>query len=289
MPSQLNENDGIMADGGVGGGCDFVEMPSAEYHSHQLTPLEIARIRRILSNSSRGLFQEQQQCEPVLETKASVDSEHTEFMDSTHAWCISKETEIETKKPEKRMDRIIGAMIICFQLFTYYLFAKEAIGDYHGGIVQVTTTHDYCLASGFAPQENFVCEAEKTYFDDAFVSFFMLAIFLASDVQQAFRSIQKARSNSCVSLVFALFVAFEVFCAFLAASISISQKLYIGEATDAIEVGVGILFIRELSSRAYEGLRQKKKKVYRSFFFVLLTMIVLGMLVDPLCEALFAP
>ena len=155
--------------------------------------------------------------------------------------------------------------------------------------MEVTTTHGYCVASDFAPQQNFLCEADKTYLGDAFVSFFMLGIFLASDVQQALRSIRKARSLSWVALVLALVIALEVFCAFVAASISISQKLYIGEVTDAIEAGVGLLFVRELSTRAYRGMRKKTKKAHVLFFCVLTLMIGLGMLVHPLCEALIAP
>ena len=77
--------------------------------------------------------------------------------------------------------------------------------------------------------------------------------------------------------------------AFSAAAITISQKLYIGEVTDAIEAGVGLLFVRELSTRAYRGMRRKKKKAYGPFFCVLLLMIGLGMLVHPICEALVAP
>ena len=67
----------------------------------------------------------------MLEAKASVDSDETEFLKSTHAWCVSKE--IDTNKPEKEIDRIIGAIIIGFQMFTYYLFAAEAIEDYQKG------------------------------------------------------------------------------------------------------------------------------------------------------------
>jgi len=298
MPFKVNGDDGVIVDDGGDGGCGYVEMPSAFCSSvDQLSTLEIAKIRRILNNNNNSINrhdtfrqpqqQQQQQRRLMLEAKASVDSDETEFRKSTHAWCVSKE--IDTNRPEKEMDRIIGAIIIGFQMFTYFLFAAEAIEDYQIGRVEVTTTHDYCLASDFAPQENFTCEAEKTYLGDAFVSFFMLGIFLAADVQQAIRSIYKAKSKSWLALAFAIFVALEVFCAFLAASISISQKLYIGEVTDAIEAGVGLLFIRELSTRAFRGMRKKKKKAYKSFFFVLFIIIGLGMLVHPVCETMIAP
>ena len=114
-----------------------------------------------------------------------------------------------------------------------------------------------------------------------------LCTFLASDVQQAVRAIAKAPSKG--GLVFAWFAALEVVCAFFAASISISQKLYIGEVTDAVEVGVGLLFIRELSTRAYHGIRQKKRKQYLFFFVVLLTLVILGLLMHPICRAWLAP
>jgi len=53
-----------------------------------------------------------------------------------------------------------------FQLFTYYLFAAEAVEDYQKGTVEVFTTHDTCLASGYKPQDNSLCEAERTYMGD---------------------------------------------------------------------------------------------------------------------------
>ena len=61
----------------------------------------------------------------------------------------------------------------------------------------------------------------------------------------------------------------------------------IGEVTDAVAVGVGLLFIRELSQRAYTAIQYGKAKQYKSFFGVLTALIVIGMMMDPLCEYLF--
>ena len=77
-------------------------------------------------------------------------------------------------------------------------------------------------------------------------------------------------------------------CAYIAATIAISYNLYIGEVTDAVEVGVGLLFIRELSTRAYHGIRHKGVKQYKSFFFVLVLLVVLGFGGEALYERLFA-
>lgn len=114
----------------------------------------------------------------------------------------------------------------------------------------------------------------------------MLGIFLSGDVLQAGRVVKNAPPNA--SMIFAILAAIEVVSAYIAACIAVSYNLYIGEVTDAVEVGVGLLFIRELSQRAYAGIRQGDKKQYRSFFTVLGTLVAIGMLMDPLCERLFA-
>lgn len=54
--------------------------------------------------------------------------------------------------------------------------------------------------------------------------------------------------------------------------------------TDAIEVGVGLLFIRELSSKTYVGIRSGKKRQYTEYIGCLIVLIFIGMCVDPLCE-----
>ena len=88
--------------------------------------------------------------------------------------------------------------------------------------------------------------------------------------------------------MFAILAGIEVMAAFVAACISVSYHLYIGEVTDAVAVGVGLLFIRELSQQAYAGIRQGKTKQYKSFFTVLGILTACGMLMDPFCEHLFA-
>ncbi|KAL9187710.1 hypothetical protein ACHAXT_006088 [Thalassiosira profunda] len=285
-------------DGGVGGGngtdaSDYVEMPSIA----PLSPHEIAVIRRFLNSGDRGgLSKEERSQTPMqdeqfrssLQSAPSAESEQSEFRQTSHAWLIREESDRAALKQRNRIDRVVGALIVGFQLFTYYLFAIEAIEDYRQGPVAVYTTHGACLESGFSPEDNLLCDAEKAYPGDSFVSFFMLSMYLASDVQQALRSLKKA--TSWLTLLSAAFVALEVLTAFIAASISISQKLYVGEVTDAIEAAVGLLFIRELSTRAYEGIKQqKKRRAYLSFFLVLVSGVVLGMLVHPICAALLAP
>jgi hypothetical protein len=240
----------------------------------ELTLEEIAKIRQALDKFEGDSLGDLQ----------STNSVYEEFPETTHAWAIFAD---HPENKASTMDRLVGCMIIIFQLFTYWLFASEAIEDYKKGVVPVTTTHDNCIASNEAPYENFTCEAEYTNNVDAFVAFFMLGIFLASDFQQAGRALRKA--PFVTPFAFASLAGIEVVCAFFAASISISQKLFIGEVTDAIEVGVGLLFIRELSTRAYHGIQQKKKKQYRSFFGILAGTVVVGMLMDPACEALFGP
>ena len=175
-----------------------------------------------------------------------------------------------------------------FQLFTYYLFAAEAIEDYERGAVPVLVTHRNCLASGLEPVENFQCDAEWTNNFDAAVAFFTLSVFLTPDLLQAFRAIQSACNMIHVSkqsIFFACLAAVEVLGAILGAAIAISYQLYIGEVTDAIEVGVGLLFIRELSAQAYAGICYKgTNKEYRSFGLMLACLITAGFLVEAWCQ-----
>jgi hypothetical protein len=216
---------------------------------------------------------------------STVNSDYPVFGKSTHAWAIYADT------PNKRagqLDRLVGIFIICFQLFTYYLFAAEAVEDFTEGKVPVTTSHTACLFANHSPTEDLlVCEAGHTHDLDAFVAFFMLGIFLAADFIQAFKVIRIAQGGS--QMVFAAFAVIEVVAAYLAATMAVAYQLYVGEVTDAVEVGVGLLFIRELSQRTYSGLQGEGKgaKQYKIFFSVLGTLVVIGMFMDHLCEFMF--
>jgi hypothetical protein len=243
-----------------------------------LTPAEIEQLRLLLNrpdvmNSYLG----------GSRSMDSADSDYAEFGESTHAWAVFADN------PHKRAgpwERVVGVLIIVFQLFAYRLFAAEAIEDFQAGQVPLMISHRNCLEMEGEPYENFQCEAEYTNTLDAFVAFFMLGIFLAADMLQAARAIRDAPWG--VPIVFACFAGVEVCCAFLAASIAVSFHLFIGEITDAVEVGVGLLFIRELSQQTYRGIRHGKTKQFRNFFLVLLLLVALGMLMDPLCAKVFA-
>lgn len=239
----------------------------------QLTAEEIFKLKELLHNSDLQ----------SLAHSPSVDSDYPEFTESTHAWAVFADN------PQKRagsMERVVGTLIIAFQLFTYWIFAKEAIEDYEKGQVVVMTGHANCLAANEMPEENFICEAEFTNIWDALIAFFMLGIFLTGDFLQVYRVTHAAPNG--IALCFALLAGIEVVSAYFAACIAVSYSLYIGEVTDAIEVGVGLLFIRELSQRAYAGIRYGKTKQYRTYFTVLALLVVTGMVMDPLCERWFA-
>lgn len=246
---------------------NYVNMDSPSLSSLSLSPQEIIRLRQLLNSPD-----------------TDADSEYTEFAETTHAWAVFADN------PEKRatkLDRFVGSVIIGFQLFTYYLFASEAIEDYQLGVVPVMVQHDVCEASNESPDGNFVCQAELTSHFDAFVAFFMLSIFLTPDFLQAFRAIRDA--PMCTpTFAFASLAGLEVVCAYIAATIAISYNLYIGEVTDAVEVGVGLLFIRELSTRAYHGIRHKGVKQYKSFFSVLVVLVIIGFACEAIYERLFA-
>ena len=273
---------------------------------NQFSSEEILQIRLLLQLR-------QQASGPVggIESSESADSEYDEFPETTHAWAIFADD--PRRNNATKFDRAVGCLIIVFQLFTYGLFVKESIADYQQGQVPVTTGHAACLVSNLHPgsvaanadddvfdeEGVFECEAGFTNDWDAIVAFFMLGIFLSADFIQAGRAIRGA--PTCAGLGFALLAGFEVTWAFVAASVAISYNLYIGEVTDAIEVGVGLLFVRELSSRAYQGIRQKrnksqwkqtngeyKVKQYKTFFSVLIVLVTIGSFMDPLCEFLFA-
>mmetsp|Transcript_10230 Transcript_10230/g.11415 ORF Transcript_10230/g.11415 Transcript_10230/m.11415 type:complete len:287 (+) Transcript_10230:175-1035(+) len=239
-----------------------------------LTPYEIDRIKTLIGTKN-GV--------PDESTVSTLDSEYPGFGESTHSWAVFAD---HPKKSATLTDRLVGFLIIAFQLFTYFLFAKEAIVDYQSGQVPVTTGHGDCLQNNGEPEGNFECEAQFTSNMDAFVAFFMLGIFLTGDFIQAVKVLRIAPFGC--PMFFACFAAIEVFSAYFAACIAISYNLFIGEVTDAVEVGVGLLFIRELSQRAYTGITSDGSKQHTVFFSVLALLVTVGMFMDPLCEYIFA-
>ena len=51
---------------------------------------------------------------------------------------------------------------------------------------------------------------------------------------------------------------------------------------------MGLLFIRELSSKTYDGIRKGKRRQYHEYISCLVVLIIIGMAMDPLCERWFA-
>jgi len=253
-----------------------------------LTQKELVDIRQMLKQHSKKLRENIKKNDIVPPETAPPlilkDSEYEEFSGSTHAWAVFAD---KTEKRATPCDRIVGVLIILFQLFTYFLFAKEALLDYKYSSVPVMVSHDLCQENNQVPVDNFTCEAMETNDLDNLVAFFMLGIFLSSDFLQAGRAIWNAPIDGTTTIIFAILAGTEVLCAYLSASIAISYNLHIGEVTDAVEVGVGLLFIRELSSRAYAGLRYKRQKQYMSFFIVVAVLLLGGFIIDPTLEAIF--
>ena len=274
----------------------YQEMPEAtssdESHEKKLvlTTEEILLVRRLLgenlhkeSGATAKYGDTDVGCIP--ESATSADSEYSEFPETTHAWAVFAD------KPQRKanvIDRVVGTLVIIFQVFTYSLFVFEAIEDYQKKSVPVMTTHENCQAYQEEPNDNFTCEAEYTSTFDALVAFSMLSIFLTPEILQAVRVIRATPLAACPAFVFACLAAIEVIFAFVAAAIAISYRLYIGEVTDAIEVGVGLLFVRELSARCYQGIRHKGVKQYGSFLGVLALLLVIGFSVEGFCESFFA-
>jgi hypothetical protein len=250
-----------------------------------LTEQEMLQIRRFLENT---ISQQLQHLRPLpaatSHDSADANSEYSEFPETTHAWAVFAD------KPQRRatsLDRFVGTVIIFFQLFTYALFVEEAIEDYQKGVVPVTISHDNCQAENELPYDNFQCEADATSHFDAVVAFTMLSIFLTPEILQALRAVKAAPCGS-PTMIFALLAAFEVIAAFVAATVAISYQLFIGEVTDAIEVGVGLLFVRELSARAYHGIRHKGVKQYKTFGLIVGILLLIGFGVEATCQALFS-
>ena len=254
------------------------QIPLSSNNSNILTPTEIMKLRALL-NKNEDMF-----IGPINE-EDDDQSYYPEFGESTQAWMLY------ANQPTKRKDRLIGMIIFIFQIFTYYLFAAEAIEDYQRGAVLVKTTHATCVQSNLAPEGDFMCEADYTNAADAVVAFGMIAIFLASDMQKSFRAV--IHSDTWTTLAFACLAVVEVITAYLSASIAISYQLWVGEVTDAVEAGVGLLFIRELSTRAYHGIRHRnsmtKNKTYTAFFIAVLACVMIGLIIHPICVAMFAP
>lgn len=255
-------------------------MPQHRYNSDtdprfQLTASEIGQLKLLLG---RG--------DTISLAATSVDSDYPQYEESTHAWAVFADN---PKKRAGKWERAVGIVIIVFQLFAYRLFALEAIEDFQRGVVPVMVTHADCAAANEQPNQDFTCEAQYTNSVDAFVAFFMLAIFLTKDFIQAGKSIRDTLGRGW-AFGFAVLAAVEVTSAFVAAGIAVSYHLFIGEVTDAVEVGVGLLFIRELSRQTYAGLKEGsgKNKQYKHFLAVLAILVVCGMCMDPLTAKIFA-
>ncbi|KAL3909451.1 MAG: hypothetical protein SGILL_008083 [Bacillariaceae sp.] len=250
-----------------------------------LTEQELIQIRHFLNTASSSNPQQFLHLSKTSSRDSTdANSEYSEFPETTHAWAVFADN------PQRRancLDRFVGTVIIFFQLFTYALFVEEAIDDYRMGVVSVTTTHDSCQAEDQLPYDNFQCEADITSNFDAVVAFSMLSIFLTPDILQALRAVKAAPCGS-PTMMFAILAAIEVIAAFLAATVAVSYQLFIGEVTDAIEVGVGLLFVRELSARAYHGIRHKGVKQYKTFGFMVGILLLIGFGVEAACEALFS-
>lgn len=247
-----------------------------------LTQQELVHIRWLLRQNNQTPAKPTE----IAPSLTSVSSNYEAFAGSTHAWVVFADN------PEKRAsscDRAVGVLIIIFQIFTYFLFAREAILDYKYSPVPVMISHKRCQEYDQAPVDNFTCEALQTNVLDNLVAFFMLGIFLAADFLQAGRAIRDAPIDGTTTVLFALLAGVEVLAAYLSASIAISYNLHIGEVTEAVEVGVGLLFIRELSSRAYAGLRYKRQKQYVSFFAVVAVLLLGGFILYPTLNAIFDP
>lgn len=241
-----------------------------------LTATEIQQLRLLLLRTNGGDLQS-------ILSSPSMDSDYSAFKESTHAWAVFADN------PQKRAgpwERLVGTTIIVFQLFAYRLFAAEAIEDFQAGQVPLMVSHKDCLEMEEEPYENFQCEAEFTNAMDAFVAFIMLGIFLAGDMLQAGRAIRDSKWGT--PMMFALIAGVEVLCAFLAASVAVSYHLFIGEVTDAVEVGVGLLFIRELSQQTYHGIGSGKIKQFKNFFLMVTALVSIGMVLDPLSAKIFA-
>jgi len=255
----------------------------------QLTHLEVEKLRNLLQyydekdhkSSQKNFFDENT---GSIKRTESTGSNYPGYGDSTHSWAVFADN---PQKSASKKDRFVGVVIIAFQLFTYYLFAAEAIEDYERGQVPVLILHSDCVMYNEQPEGNFFCEAEFTNGLDAFAAFLMLGIFLSGDFIKSYSVIRMAPFG--FPLLFACITALELVAAFIAASIAISYNLYIGEVTDAIEVGVGLLFIRELSQRAYEGIRDgKRQRKHKTFFMVLAALVGFGMFMDYVWENLFS-
>jgi hypothetical protein len=253
----------------------YFDIDSAIFvNDSQLTRQEVMQLRRLLNNNNliQGI---------VASASTDANSEYSEFPETTHAWAVFAD------KPQRnatKTDRFVGTVIIAFQLFTYALFVREAIDDFDKGVVPVMTSHANCQAQNENPSDYFACEADSTNHFDALVAFSMLSIFLTPEILQATRAVYAAPPMS-QTMVFAVLAAMEVLFAYGAATIAISYELYIGEVTDAIEVGVGLLFIRELSARAYHGIRHKGVKQYRTFVVLVTSLILTAFAVEAVCAA----
>ena len=200
------------------------------------TPHELAHLRSLLAAYPPPMSPDgvatYNPSDPIALT-LSTDSDYSQFPGSSHAWAVFAD---DPRKSASWQDRMVGLFIIFFQLYAYYLFASHAIEDYQKGQVHVMIGHGDCQNANFSPNgdSNLQCEADYTNNGDAFVAFFMLGIFLSGYMIQAVRVLWNAHGG--IANMFAILASLEVFGAFIAACLSVSYNLYIGEVSFVINV-----------------------------------------------------
>ena len=127
------------------GGDSYVSMdgrlPAQTFDA--LTRDEVARLNDLLNTHHNT---------HSLASNFSMDSDYPHFMESTHAWAVFAD---DPRKRANINDRVVGTLIIIFQLFSYFMFASEAIEDYEAGRVPLLIDHANCIAADFEPVENF--------------------------------------------------------------------------------------------------------------------------------------
>ena len=103
----------------------------------------------------------------------------------------------------------------------------------------------------------------------------MLSLFLTLDFQDAFSAVQ--HTVGC-QRAYAIYAFLEVFSTWAACIAIGTQKVWTGNVVDALESGVGLLFVHDLGNRVFMSFKAREdgSRKYRLFFFTALFLIIIS-------------
>ncbi|KAL3907480.1 MAG: hypothetical protein SGARI_003520, partial [Bacillariaceae sp.] len=260
------------------------------------------------------------------------------YGESTHKWFVYGK---QSEPVYRRLDGLIGFIIISFQLVVYIWIISVAVDDFQKDLVPVMINFGRCgqvtnddtmkmdILFGFGnatndtssssdnldndistwfnyadyisapesfegdPQEqtddawlfgnysvlnqsHLYCEADTGDFGVGMAMLIvMLSLFLTLDFTDAISAI---RHTTGFQRAYAVYAFIEVFTTWAACVAAGTQKVWTGNVVDALETGVGLLFVHDLGNRVFVSFKARKDgtRKYRLFFGTALFLIAIS-------------